>query len=198
MTLRMGDYQLLQEVGLAMGDPAYVDDLAAPFRAPMMVPQSRGYPGMPPMRAPGFGAQMMPVQRLVPRIPGAPAVGMRMQPLGFPVVIFTATSGTALVSTTRPQRPFKGKRLVVALARTGASATGLVTVTALNIGTNNQFVSSGPIGADAFAANAFDTNLELAACTTALDITINYAISAAPTTTDTVAVATTIIGEAIG
>jgi len=198
MSLRMGDYNLLQEVGLALGDPYYVDDMAGPYRMPMPMPMQRGVPGYPMTRPPAYGAQMLPVQRLVPRIPGAPAVGLRLQPLGFPVVTFTATSGTALTSTTRPQRPFKGKRLLISLARTGATATGLITITALNIGTNNQFVSSGPIGADAFAPNAFDVNLELAACTTALDITINFAVSAAPAMTDTIAVNATIIGEAIG
>jgi hypothetical protein len=198
MSLRMGDYALLQEVGLALGDPYYVDDMAAPYRSPMMVPRPQYMPGMQPARPPAYGAQMLPVQRLVPRIPGAPSVGLRMQPMGFPTITFGAATGTALPSTSRPQRPFKGKRLLIDIARTGATSTGLVTVTSLNIGTNNQFVSNNPIGAQSFAGNAFDVNLELAACSTALDITIGLAISAAPTMTDTVAVQPTIIGEAIG
>jgi len=193
----MGDWELMQEVGLSMGmgDPYYVDDLGYASRGSM--PQY-ARPQYAPPRPMGPGGQVLPYRRLVPQVPGAPAIGLRMQPMGIGNVTFTATSGLALTASSRPQRPFKGKRLVVGIARTGASATGLVTVTSLNIGTNNQFVSSAPISADAFGPGAFDTNLELAACSTALDITIAFAISAAPTTVDTVALNATLIGEAIG
>lgn len=188
-SLRIGD-GTEELLGLTMGDAELVNDLAdvgaLPWRRRRAGRPARG------------SAQTLPYRRMVPQVPGAPAVGLRLQPLGFPVVIFTATSGTALTTLSRPQRPFKAKRLVVDIARTGATSTGLVTVTQLQIGTNNQFVSTQPIGAAAFAANAFDVNMELAACTTALDVTIGYAISTAPTTTDTVAIATTIFGEAVG
>lgn len=183
-----------------LGDVELLDDLAdvgALPRRGRAMPQRGGY-GYPGQRG-GYGAgRGYPARRLLPQIPGAPAVGIRLQPLGFGTTSFTATSGTALPVTTRPQRPFKAKRLVVDIARTGASATGLVTVTTLNIGTNNQFVSSGAIGAAAFAATAFDVNMELAACTTALDITVGYAISVAPVMTDRVDIATTMFGEAVG
>jgi hypothetical protein len=180
-----------------LGDVELIDDLADVGAMPRSRRGRSGF-GRPGQRG-GYGpARGYPARRMIPQIPGAPAVGIRLQPLGFPTITFTATSGTALPTTTRPQRPFKAKRLVVDLARTGASATGLVSITALNIGTNNQFVSSGPIGAGAFAATAFDVNMELAACTTALDITVAYAILPAPTTTDTVSIATTMFGEAVG
>lgn len=194
----MSDYQLMQEVGLQMGDPMYVDDLGYAVRAPVRAPQySPYYGGMPrPPMAPG--GQQLPYRRLVPQVPGAPAIGLRLQPMGLGNVIFTATSGVSLPVSSRPQRPFKGKRLVVSVARSGATATGLITVTSLDIGTNNQFVSAAPIGADAFAPGAFDTNLELAACSTALDITVVFATSLAPTAPDTIAVNATLIGEAIG
>lgn len=194
----MSDQWLMQEVGLQMGDPYYVDDLGYAQRAPMRMPYPAFGAQFAP-RPPAYpGGQQLPYRRLVPQVPGAPAIGLRLQPMGIGNTTFTATSGVALSVSSRPQRPFKGKRLVVGIARTGASATGLVTVTQLLIGTNNQFVSSAPISADAFGPNAFDTNLELAACSTALDITVAFAISAAPTTTDTVAINATLIGEAIG
>jgi hypothetical protein len=140
----------------------------------------------------------IPSGRLIPQIPGAPAIGIKLQPLGFSTVAFTSTSGTALSATTRPQKPFKGRRLVVDIARTGATSTGLVTITSILIGVNNQLVSTGAVGAGAFAATAFDCNVELSACSSALDMTVNYAISAAPTTTDRVDVATTVFGETVG
>lgn len=180
-----------------IGDAEIVDDLADVGAAPRGYRGGGGYGRM--AQRGGYGAQRgYPARRLIPQIPGAPMVGIRLQPLGFPVTSFVLNSGQALSTTTRPQRPFKAKRLVCDIARTGATSTGLVTVTTLNIGTNNQLVSSGPIGAGAFAATAFDVNLELAACTTALDITVGYANTVAVTTTDRVDISTTMFGESVG
>lgn len=179
------------------GVGATFDSLAMTYGSPYApyVPQGAYGNAYGMMNQPYGG---IPSARILPTIPGVPAIGVKLQPLGFTVVIFTATSGTALAATTRPQKPFKGRRLVVDLARTGASATGLVTITSILIGVNNQLVSTGAVGAGAFAATAFDCNVELSACSSALDMTVNYAISAAPTTTDTVAISTTIFGETVG
>lgn len=189
---------------LTIGDGAEIfDDLAdvgvlpSQYRQPAYMRASRPHWGAVPRG--GYGIQRgLPAGRLIPRVPGAPAIGLRLQPMGFPVTTFTATSGTALSAVQRPQRPFKPKRLVVDIARNGTTATGLVSVAGLFIGTNNQFVSLGAIGAGAFAPGAYDTNMELCASTTALDITVQYALSNAPTMTDTVVVGTTLIGEAVG
>lgn len=170
---------------------------APPYYSPQMYRPS--YP--PPQYRPPYPTGMyqgIPSQRIIPTIPGAPAIGVKLQPLGFPVTTFTSASGTALTASTRPQKPFKGRRLVCDIARAGATSTGLVTITAIAVGVNNQLVSQGPVGAGAFAAGAFDCNVEMSACSSALDITINYAISTAPTTTDTVAISTTLFGETVG
>jgi len=197
--LRLGDGGDYDDVGaLSMGEMEYVDDLADVGALPRNYRSARGR--APAARRGNYGANAsrLPYRRLVPQVPGSPAIGLRLQPLGFPTQIFTSTSGTALRALSRPQRPFKGKRLVVDIARTGASATGLVSITAITIGTNNQLVSTDPVGAAAFAATAFDVNLELAACTTALDIAVAYSVTAAPTTTDHIDIATTLFGEAVG
>lgn len=194
MGLRVGPYNYADaEVGAFFNSLADVVGAPLPMqffqpqggRAPMYPQYPGGYPGIPS-------------QRIIPTIPGAPAIGVKLQPLGFSTVTFTASSGTALAATTRPQKPFKGRRLVCDIARTGTTSTGLVSITAITIGVNNQLVSTGAVGAGAFAATAFDTNVELSACSTALDISVNYSISAAPTTTDTVAIATTLFGETVG
>lgn len=163
---------------------------------PMMPPQFRMPP--PPPVPMGTMYPGIPSSRIMPTIPGAPAIGVRLQPLGFGAITFTATSGTALPASTQPQKPFKGRRLIVELARTGTSATGLVSIASITVGVNNQFVSTGAVSAGAFAANAFDANVELSACSSALNITVNYTISAAPTMTDTVVVGTTLFGETVG
>src|SRR5688572_21124042 len=70
---------------------------------------------------------------LVSNIPGVSHPGARLQQLGLGATAFTSTSGTLLSLTASPQRPFKGQRLILDLTRTGASATGLVTVNQLNV-----------------------------------------------------------------
>lgn len=193
MTVRIGNG--LGDVDYEVG--AFYDELAAP-----MSPYGGGFGGFPmarmPPSYPGYGNPGIPSRRILPTIPGAPAIGAKLQPLGFTTVTFGAATGTALAATTRPQKPFKGRRLVVDIARTGASATGLVTITSITVGVNNQLVSTGAVGAGAFAATAFDCNVSLSACSSALDIAVNYSISAAPAMADVVNIATTLFGETVG
>lgn len=141
---------------------------------------------------------MVPGRRLIPRVPGVPMPGARLQPLGFGASAFLAASGLILTLQAQPQRPFKGQRLVVDITRTGATATGLVTVTRLDIGTTNQLVSSGALAAAAFAATAFDVNLQLDPATPGIIITVQFAISVAPGAADRVDFSATMFGTAIG
>lgn len=201
MTIRIGPPYWQQEFADPQGEVgAYYNSLAGVVGAYPYSPMPYSPPFRPPpqYQLPPYGGPGIPSQRIIPQIPGAPAIGVKLQPLGFNIVTFGAATGTTLPATTRPQKPFKGRRLVVDIARTGATATGLVTVQSVTIGVNNQFVSTGAVGAGAFAATAFDCNVEFSACSTALDITVNYAISAAPTMTDTVVVGTTLFGESVG
>lgn len=135
---------------------------------------------------------------VVPKVPGVPAPGARNFPLGFGTHQFAAGGATAAVLTARPQRPFKGSRLVVSIARAGASATGLVTITQLAVGQNNQLVSAQALPAEGFLPDAFQTVLSLDPATPGIDIVLGIAISAAPTTTDTVDVSAMLIGDTIG
>jgi len=147
----------------------------------------------------GYGRRgMVPGRRLIPRVPGVPMPGARLQPLGFGASAFTAASGLILTLQAQPQRPYKGQRLVVDITRTGATATGLVTVTRLDIGTTNQLVSSGALAAAAFAATAFDVNLQLDPATPGIIITVQFAISVAPGAADRVDFSATMFGTAIG
>lgn len=193
--LSLGDGSDWGMGGVTMGDAELINDLADVGALPArFIPrQARRIPQ--PVVRPGYA---LPARRLIPQIPGSPSVGLRLQPLGLSTQIFTAASGTALVASTQPQRPFKCKRLVVDIARTGVTSTGLISVTSILIGTNNQMVSPQPIGAGAFAPGAFDTNLELAACTTALTVSVGYTTSLAPTNPDNIAIGTTMTGETVG
>lgn len=143
-------------------------------------------------------ARKVPARQLIPQVPGVPLPGVRLQPLGLGATAFTATSGTLLQLQASPQRPFQGQRLILDITRTGATATGLVTVTRLDVGTDNQLVGSGAISANAFAPTAFDANVRFAPATPGVLITVQMNISAAPTMTDRVDVGGTIFGTTVG
>lgn len=140
----------------------------------------------------------VPYGRLQPRIPGAPSHGWAMMPLPMSLVTFSSTSGTALTSTGRPQKAFKARRLFIDLTRTGATSTGLVTVTAINFGVVNCLVGVGNLASGMFGSTAVDAGLSFPPIAGGLDINVSLAISTAPTTTDTVACAVSFLGESIG
>ncbi len=170
----------------AVGTLEMADVGAYPQRG--MMPRGRG-----PAPRPRLDARVM-----IPNVPGVPAPGMRLQPLGLGATAFTASSGTTLQLTGNPQRPFKGQRLVIDITRTGTTATGLVTISRLDIGTANQLVSSGALSAAAFAPTAFDCNIKLDPATPGISITLVLNISVAPGSSDRVDVGGTIFGTAIG
>ena len=151
-----------------------------------------------PFRRRRGGGRGIPRRSLIPSTPGVPMPGVRLQPLGLGATAFTAASGTILALTAQPQRPFKGQRLVVDITRTGASATGLVTITRLDVGTANQLVASSALSAAAFAPTAFDVNLQLDPATPGITITVQFAISAAPVAADRVDIGATILGTSVG
>lgn len=114
----------------------------------------------PRRRAPARAPLVAAAQRqLHQAMPGVPKSGPRLEPLGFPVFAFALATATTVVQTTNPQKPFKGSRLVLDIARSGATAIGLVTVGSLKVGARDVLVNTNPIGAATFAANAFGVEL---------------------------------------
>ena len=136
-------------------------------------------------------------RRLLPQVPGVPARGLGEQPLGFGSSAFTATSGTLLTLTASPQRPFRGRRLIVDLTRTGTTSTGLVTLVRLDVGVDNQLPGSGAIAVSTFANNSVGVNLDMDPATPGVTITLQFNVSAAPTTTDRIDFAAALIGETV-
>jgi hypothetical protein len=181
----MADLEDLEDVGLDMGTLEL--GIRNPFRRRRRAQKARQ-----------MTRRAVPARMLIPQVPGVPMPGARLQPLGLGSTAFTAASGTVLALTARPQRPFKGQRLVVDITRTGATATGLVTITRLDIGTSNQLVSSGSLSASAFAATAFDVNLQLDPATPGIDIVVQFAVSVAPGGADRIDLSGTIFGTTVG
>jgi hypothetical protein len=124
----------------------------------------------------------------------------RLQPLGLGYVTFSATSGTILQLTGFPQKLFHPQRLILAVGRNGTTATGLVLVTAANIGADNQLVSAagaGGIPSDNFLATGVDLNINWSIATPGIQVTVLLVISLAPSSTDTVTVAGSFNGSAL-
>jgi hypothetical protein len=118
------------------------------------------------------------------------------------IVPFTALTLTAAAPTgtmtAQPQRAFMLRRLVIELGRTGATAVAsLVTVTALTVGADPQFVATGGIPASAFAFNAVGVRLKPNAARPGITIFLGMA-AAGLVAPDTVAVSAMGIGPAIG
>lgn len=171
-------------------------------RHPGLAPQFHRAPGLPPGYPGGYppvpAAQPLPMNMLVPAIPGVAQRGGRVQLLGFTPGTFSSTSGTALVVRATPQRPIRGGRVFGSFARVGASATGLLTLSQLIVGTDGQLLSGDPISFDILAPNSFGVgvNLTPAVVGTVIQATVN--VSAAPAMTDTIPFAMTIVGPALG
>lgn len=132
----------------------------------------------------GGGARPQPQARgwVPPR--EAPQAARRLQPLGLTAVAFTAASGLGLNMTALPQRPFQAKRLLIDLSRSGATSTGLVTVTSINMGSDNQLVGGNPLPVSGFGATAFDLNIDFEPVVPGIQVVVGVACSLAPTNPD--------------
>lgn len=135
---------------------------------------------------------------LVPNLPGVPAVGGREEPVGFGSFTFGNATAQTVTLTARPQKPFKGRRLVIPIFRTAGAAAIGVNVTALSVGQANQLVSSGAVPADAFVPGAFGVDLNLDPATPGIDITIVLATTATPGAGETITVTPMLIGVTFG
>lgn len=153
--------------------------------------QGPQYPG-PAAAAP------QPIQQLVSAIPGASARGSKVQPLGFTPGTFNATSGTIITVRARPQRPIRGGRLMGSYARSGTTATGLLTLVSLQVGTDGQLLSGDAISFDALSPNAFGAGVNLTPAAVGQEIVAQVAISAAPSSTDSVPFNLTLYGLSVG
>lgn len=145
--------------------------------------------------------QPNPISMVQPQIPGVADRGGRVQPLGFQngAFIAAASGGVAVVTVrARPQRPIRGGRVVGSYSRTGASATGLLTLVQLQVATDGQLLSGDPISFDALSPTAFGVGVNLTPAAVGNEITATVQISALPTTTDRVDFNLTLFGLTLG
>ena len=183
------------EVG-AFGLPSFLRRRRVPARRRGRAPVRRN--ALIRRRASIMANKRAYINKIQPAIPGVPKAGARNFPLGFGTATFINGGVTQFNLVANPQRPFKGARLVIDVRRSALALAELVTVTSLNIGQNNQLVSSAALPAEAFRPDGFDTVLSLDPATPGIDITLGIAISAAPAAGESVAVSAMIIGDTIG
>lgn len=182
MSLEIGDDNIMG--ALDIGDLEYVNSLADV--------------GARRRRRGRAMAPRVPYRRFVSPTPGVPNRGAGLAPLGLPNIAFTATSGAALQQQTQPQRPFVPKRLIITVTRVGATSTGAVTVTRLDIGADSQLVGANAVPVEMFAAGAFDLNLQFKPAQLGSLVVVGAALGTpALTMTDTVTLTIGFMGETI-
>jgi hypothetical protein len=143
-------------------------------------------------------AQPTPLSAVQPQLPGVPDRGGRVQPLGFENGAFTAAGPAVVTVRARPQRPIRGGRLVADFSRTGATATGLLTLVQLVVATDGQLLSGDPISFAALSPNAFGVGVNLSPAAVGNEIFATVAISALPAMTDRVDFNLTLFGLTVG
>jgi hypothetical protein len=143
-------------------------------------------------------AQEHPLTAVQPHVPGVAERGGKVQPLGFENGAFVAGGSAVITVRARPQRPIRGGRVVGSYSRTGASATGLLTLVQLVVATDGQLLSGDPISFDSLAPTAFGVGVNLTPASVGNEIFATVAISALPTMTDRVDFNLTIFGLTIG
>jgi len=150
------------------------------------------------LAAPAPFSRPTPLAAVQPQLPGVPDRGGRVQPLGFENGAFTAAGPAVVTVRARPQRPIRGGRLVADFARTGATATGLLTLVQLVVATDGQLLSGDPISFAALSPNAFGVGVNLSPAAVGNEIFATVAISALPAMADRVDFNLTLFGLTVG
>jgi len=133
-------------------------------------------------------------QALKQPLPGVSRVAPRKFGMGLGTVQFVNGGATTLTLSADPQKPFKAQRLMLDVARTGATATGLVTITRFQIGVNSQRINTKAWPVAAFAGDSVDTLLALDPVEPGVNVELDITVSAAPGVGETIDVGGMLIG----
>lgn len=148
----------------------------------------------PTPTGPGYPAAM-PLSQLIPSITGVPARGLRRTWLPLGSLLFAVASPLASQTlTARTQRPFRGTRLVFDFVRTGATANGLLTLSQVVCGQDNQPAAQGAAPLAAFAPTAFDVAIDLDPIGPGVDFTCVINTTVVPGAADRIDVAGVLFG----
>jgi len=168
------------------------DDMGAAPGLRLARPQGRGRTLQLPPRA-AWRNQLAP---------GVPVPGETMEPLPLAPQSNNGVFSAGVNQITffaRPQRPFRGERIVATVFRNGASATATPIVAGgLVVGTQVQSVEIGNLPLEIFSPSAFGVRLSLAAADPGVLISANVQLFGTPLVApDTIGVTITILGRSI-
>lgn len=134
--------------------------------------------------------------------PGVQAPREGMEPLPLVPDLNGGTFTTAVTNirfSARPQRPFRGERLLAQVLRTGTSAAGLAALAqGIFVGTALQQLQIGAINLEFFSTTAFGVRLDLLPAEPGIDISMLTNLSGALTGTDSINVQLMLLGRSIG
>lgn len=124
--------------------------------------------------------------------------GICSNPMGVGFVSFTSASLRTLSLQAKPQRGFRGERLVIDIRRSGPTAEASpVILSKLMVGDYNQLVGGGPLPADIFANNSVGVRLDLDASYPGVIIDMEFQIPTALAVGDGIFVSVGIIGSTV-
>lgn len=156
-----------------------------------------------PAQARGRTLQLPPRPAWRPQLaPGVPLPGETVEPLPLAPQsnngVFSAGVNQIQFSA-RPQRPFRGERIVATIFRNGPTATATpIFAGGIVVGTQVQSVEIGNLPLDIFAPNAFGVRLSLASAEPGVLISGNVQLFGTPLVApDTIGVTVTILGRSI-
>jgi len=115
---------------------------------------------------------------------------------------FDATNvGAIITHSARPQRPFRGERLLVFVARVadaGVVPPGMVMTSGVFVGTQLQQLQIGEINLETYGPGAFGVRHAHSPAAPGIDINIGTRLTVAPTGTQKVQVSIQILGSTLG
>ncbi|MFZ4751096.1 MAG: hypothetical protein ACOYMM_11410 [Phycisphaerales bacterium] len=134
--------------------------------------------------------------------PGVMVPTEQLLPLGFQPdggsFSFISGGPTTIIFRALPQKPFRGERLVIDIARSAGAAANSVNVDQISVGTDLQIVSAAPFPAATFAPTAFGVRLSLTAAQPGIQIVVSTTlIGPALPLGETVTVVPVVLGRAI-
>lgn len=131
------------------------------------------------------------------KIPGASGADQLMSPLGLGAGTLSNVINSVIL-TAKPQRPFRGERLLISLARSVGAMVVPVRVSEFKIGENSQLVGAGLLPAEAFDPAAFGVRLAMSASAPGIDIVLRIEtdVGAVPAG-ESISVTAAIIGRAL-
>ena len=114
--------------------------------------------------------------------------------------VFSSAVGSSAIITyiARPQKPFRGERIITSISFFGPTATAQPQSTGIFVGVDLQQVEAGNIPLSTWAASAFGVRLAMVDAEPGIEIQIPVVlVGATLLTTDTITVSVTILGRVL-